>query len=362
MAKQKIVVGLSGGVDSSVAALLLQKEGYEVIGVTMRNWDGDGAEQIFEDAARVAQSLGIAHHILDLRDVFQREVKDYFTGEYLRGRTPNPCVVCNRKIKWAALLDWAGEQGAEAIATGHYARIGRLPNGRYTVFHSVTEAKDQTYALFNLTQDQLARTKMPVGAFPKEKIRQMAAEAGIPVADKKDSQEICFIPDHDYAAFIEREVRARQEGKAEEADKAQWKLPEEGNFVTADGRVLGRHKGIIHYTIGQRKGLNLSMGAPVFVSAIRPETNEVVIGGSGDIFQKELFCSGLNLMAAERLADPVEVTARIRYGHRGTRCVLEKVGEDLFRCTFAEPVRAITPGQAVVFYEEDHIFGGGFIR
>lgn len=343
--KKKIAVGLSGGVDSSVAALLLQEEGYEVIGVTMHHWDG--ADNIVSDAARVAETLGIRHHVLDLRKEFGREVKDYFVGEYLRGRTPNPCVVCNRKIKWAALLDWAGMQGAWGIATGHYAGIGQLANGRYSVFRSVTEEKDQTYALAFLTQEQLAHTKMPVGAFPKPQIRQMAAEAGIPVAEKKDSQEICFIPDHDYAAFIQREAGDR--------------FPPPGKFVRSDGTVLGQHKGIVHYTIGQRKGLNLAMGEPVFVSGIRAETNEVVIGGNTDIFTQELTCSGLNFMAEEKLDGARTVLAKIRYGHKGTRCRIEMTGKDRLRCQFEEPVRAVTPGQAVVFYEGDHLFGGGFI-
>ena len=209
---------------------------------------------------------------------------DYFVDEYLHGRTPNPCIACNRYVKWEALLSRSLEIGADYIATGHYARILKLPNGRYTVRNSVTAQKDQTYALYNLTQDQLARTLMPVGDFTKEEIRQMAEDMGLPVAKKKDSMEICFIPDNDYAAFIQRSA---------------GEVPGAGNFVDKEGKILGRHKGITHYTVGQRKGLNLSMGHPVFVTGIRPETNEVVIGEGDDVFSDFLVCGGLNWMAED---------------------------------------------------------------
>lgn len=267
---------MSGGVDSSVAALLLKKQGYDVIGVTMQIWQ-DEAEEIKEenggccglsavdDARRVAQRLDIPYYVMNFKKEFQENVIDYFVKEYSKGRTPNPCIACNRYVKWESLLTKSLGLGAEYIATGHYARIEQLPNGRFAIRNSVTAAKDQTYALYNLTQSQLAHTLMPVGAYPKDEIRQMAEEAGLPVAHKKDSQEICFIPDHDYAAFIERESRKT--------------VPGPGNFVSADGKILGKHKGITHYTVGQRKGLNLSLGHPVFVTGIRPETNEVVIGG-----------------------------------------------------------------------------------
>ncbi len=346
MKREKVVVGLSGGVDSSVAALLLKDRGYEVIGVTMKTWDG--AESVIEDAERVADYLEIPFHVLDFRKEFQHYVVDYFTEEYLHGRTPNPCVICNRHVKWEALLNRSREFGADLVATGHYARVEKLPSGRYAVRSSVTAAKDQTYALYNLTQDQLSRTIMPVGEFEKEKIRQIAREAGIPVAEKPDSQEICFIPDQDYAGFIKQYT-----GKTV--------LP--GNFVDKSGNVLGTHKGIIHYTVGQRKGLNLAMGRPVFVTEIRPETNEVVIGDSEDVFTKSLLCSKLNWMAADGLnGSRQRFLAKIRYAHRGTLCTVEKVGEDLVQCVFDEPVRAVTPGQAVVFYQDDWVAGGGIIQ
>ncbi len=357
MAK-RAVVGMSGGVDSSVAALLLKKQGYDVVGVTMQIWQEESvfatAEQggccgfsAVEDARRVAEALDIPHYVMNFRREFREHVMDYFVAEYLAGRTPNPCIACNRYVKWEAMLHRSLEIGADYIATGHYAKITTLENGRYAIRKAVTAKKDQTYALYSLTQEQLAHTLLPVGAYTKEEIRQMAAEAGLPVAHKPDSQEICFIPDNDYAAFIDREAGER--------------VPKPGNFVTKDGEVLGRHLGITHYTVGQRKGLNLAMGRPVFVTGIRPETDEVVIGEAEDVFGDTLYCDRINYMGMKDLQEPREVVAKIRYNHAGEGCVIEKVGEDRIKCTFKKPVRAIAPGQAVVFYEDDYVLGGGMI-
>ena len=357
MEKKKVVVGMSGGVDSSVAAYLLKEQGYDVIGVTMQIWqDEDNAAQeenggccglsAVDDARRVANMLEIPYYVMNFKNEFKENVIDYFIGEYLDGRTPNPCIACNRYVKWESLLKRSIEIGADYIATGHYAKIVRTESGRYSLKMSDATGKDQTYALYNLTQHQLSHTLMPVGVYEKDEIRKIAEQIGLPVAKKKDSQEICFVPDKDYAGFIE--------------ENTEHKI-KEGNYVLEDGTVIGRHKGITHYTIGQRKGLNLAMGHPVFVTEIRPESNEVVIGENKDLFKRELVCDRINFMSIPDLKEDMRVMAKIRYNHRGASAVIHREDEDKIRVIFDEPQRAITPGQAVVLYDGEYVAGGGII-
>ncbi len=371
---ERVVVGMSGGVDSSVAAYLLKKQGYDVIGITMQIWQDEDVCSMeekggccglsaVEDARRVAAVLDIPYYVMNFKREFKENVIDYFVSEYLQARTPNPCIACNRYVKWEALLKRSLDIGADYIATGHYASIEKLPNGRYTIKKSVTQAKDQTYALYNLTQHQLSHTLMPVGDYPKDVIREIAREQGLPVANKPDSQEICFVSDNDYAGYITNYLKEQSDGKGNSGDLLQLVnnglTP--GNFVDTEGKVIGRHEGLIHYTIGQRKGLGIAMGYPVFVVELRPETNEVVIGNGKSVLSDRLYAKHLNFMSIEDLDGELEVEAKIRYSHKGAKARIKKTGQDELICVFEEPQRAITPGQAVVFYQGDYILGGGTI-
>ncbi len=357
--KKKVIVGMSGGVDSSVAAYILKKQGYEVIGVTMKVWQDTGEDyperedgccglSAVDDARRVAQKLDIPFYVMNFKSVFKEKVIDYFVEEYLNGRTPNPCIACNKYIKFEELIKKAHSLGAYYVATGHYARIIHDEKShRYLIKKSDAEKKDQTYTLYNLTQEQLKYMLMPLGEISsKEEVRKIAKEIGLDVANKPDSQEICFVPEDDYGKFIE-----------ENADKAI--VP--GEFVDLDGNVLGKHKGIIHYTIGQRKGLGISLGKPAYVVNIIPEKNQVVLGNNEDVFSNGLIAEKVNFITFDELKDPVDVKAKIRYTARAEDAIIKPLEDGKFKIEFIKPQRAITPGQAIVFYQDDILVGGGTI-
>lgn len=355
---KKIVIGMSGGVDSSVAAYLLKQQGYEVIGVTMLTYPADinntkenmelwsdAVKKLTQDAEAVAEQLGIEHYNVDFGSEFRCNVVDYFVNEYRAGRTPNPCVMCNRAIKWECLLKFAESVGASTVATGHYARIITTEDGRYALAKAATIAKDQTYALCRLTQEQLSSTIMPLGEYTKDEVRKIALDAGIKVASKPDSQEICFIPDNDYGSFIE---------------KYTGQTDIEGNFVNTAGEVIGRHKGITHYTVGQRKGLGVTYGKPVFVLELRSQTNEIVLGNNNEAFSDTVCADNFNYVARSSFNDGERVTAKIRYSHAGALASVYNTERGI-RCVFDEPQRAVTPGQALVLYDGDILLGGGRI-
>lgn len=355
---KKVVVGMSGGVDSSVTALLLKKQGYDVTGVTLNIWQRDdksntcdksccGIEAV-NDARRVCDKLDIPYYVFDFRDIFKEKVIDYFAFEYMNGRTPNPCNACNRFVKFEALLNKAISLGIDYIATGHYARVDyNKDTGRYFLRKSVTLDKDQTYALYNLTQEQLSRLVMPLGEFTKPEVRKMAEEAGLVNAKKSESQDICFIEDNNHYKFIQEKYNY---------------IPAKGNFVWKDGKILGKHDGIIKYTIGQRKGLGIGFGKPVYVTKLDTNKNEVVLGDMEDLFSKELVCNKVNFMPFEKLESPLVVEAKIRYSSKPSKATIYPLKNGEIKIVFDEPQKSITPGQAVVFYDSDILIGGGTIK
>ena len=350
----KIIVGMSGGVDSAVAAYLLKQAGHDVTGVTLRTWLSDTGEEgrccEIDDARETARIMGIPFHAFNCTLDFENKVIKPFVDDYLHGLTPNPCVVCNGEVKWSRLLYYADVLGADLVATGHYASVTRLENGRYTVRRALYGEKDQTYMLYRLTQEQLARTVMPLGGYSKEQVRAVAEKAGFTVASKPDSQEICFVTDGNYADFINAHADAPVLG--------------EGNFVDESGRVLGRHKGIIRYTVGQRKGLGIALGYPAYVKHIRADTNEVVLGAADETGCARIVCRDLNFMGVPAPApgEKLRCLVKIRYRHPGQSAALEMIDADRVAVVFDEPVRSAAPGQSAVFYDDDGcILGGGVI-
>jgi tRNA-specific 2-thiouridylase len=356
----RILVAMSGGIDSSLAAVLLHEEGYEVIGMTMKTWDyassggtkketGCCSLDSINDARNIAVNLGFPHYILDIRNEFGDYVIDHFTGEYIEGRTPNPCVLCNTHIKWDALLRRADRLDCEFIATGHYANI-RNENDRYVISKGVDTLKDQSYVLWGVSQESLSRTKLPLGHLRKSEIREMAKDRGfIELVTKSESYEICFVPDNDYRGFLKRRVPGLE---AEVAG---------GNFVMeGTGKVLGKHQGYPFYTIGQRKGLGMAFGQPMFVTEIRKDTNEVVLGVDQDLYRDGMIVSKLNLQKYASIEQPIETSTKVRYKHDGTPATISQSG-DKIEVLFHEGVSAIAPGQAAVFYEGDDVIGGGWI-
>ncbi|MBN2104592.1 tRNA 2-thiouridine(34) synthase MnmA [bacterium] len=347
----RVIVAMSGGVDSSVAAAMMKKKGYEVIGLTMQLGSRNGrccSEQDILDARRVADALSIPHYTVSYKKAFQNDVIDYFVKEYIRGRTPNPCAVCNPKIKFGVLLNKVRSMGARYLVTGHYANMKRDPGtGRWLLKRGRERGKDQSYFLGRLSQDQLAHALFPVGNYPKDKIRILAEHMGLPVARKTESQEICFVPESGVARFIENE-------------RGEPFRP--GKIIQSDGKKLGEHQGIIGYTIGQRKGLGISAGRPIYVTHIDGRNHTITVGDNHELYHDRLIASEPNWIAVPELVDKMEVRTRIRYKHRPALSTIEMIGKNRICVHFRTPQRAITPGQLAVFYQKDIVIGSAWIE
>lgn len=365
--KKKVMVAMSGGVDSSVAPFLLKEEGYEVVGITMCLGIKEGNNeqprccgvQAIEDAKRVCQKLKIPHYVMDFSKELEEKVVNNFVSEYLKGRTPNPCIDCNRYIKFGTLLKKTISMGFDFLATGHYARIkkeeSKVESGiRYVLKKGIDTKKDQSYVLYAMNQEQLGHTLMPLGNFTKDHVRQIAKDAGLPVADKPESQEICFIPDNNYGEFLRKYI---PEGISP------------GPIVNKEGKIIGEHRGIIFYTIGQRKGIGITAGEPLYVIAIDKKSNTIVVGKKEEVYGDELIANDVNFIDIERLKEPIRAEAKIRYLHKASIATVIPLNENEVRVKFDFPQWAITPGQAVVFYQpaagygqgNDIVIGGGMI-
>jgi tRNA-specific 2-thiouridylase len=368
MRPKTIAVAMSGGVDSSTVAAMLRSEGHTVVGLTMQLWNQrrlaghEGMPEAVQgrccslddvyDARRVADTIGIPYYVVNHEERFERDVVQPFVQDYLSGRTPIPCSLCNNHLKFDQLLIVARQIGADTLASGHYARVEfDQDRGRWLLKRPADLAKDQTYFLFGLTQEQLSRTIFPLGGMTKPEVRELARKHGLALAEKPDSQEICFVPGGDYKRFLDAYLAERGEA-----------LPDtSGELMTTDGRVIGEHQGVHNFTVGQRKGLGVATGSPLYVVRINGEAGQVVVGNSEDLYSSTLRVRRANLIAAEDLKEPIRVTAKIRHRHEPAPATLEKSGDDELLLTFDQPQRAITPGQAAVFYNGNIVVGGGWI-
>jgi tRNA-uridine 2-sulfurtransferase len=366
---ETIAVAMSGGVDSSTVAAMLRAEGHNIIGLTMQLWNQrrlagyEGMPESVQgrccslddvyDARRVAETIGIPYYVVNHEERFERDVVQPFVQEYLSGRTPIPCSLCNNHLKFDQLLIVARQIGADKIATGHYAQVAwKEQSGRWLLKRPVDKAKDQTYFLFGLTQEQLSRTLFPLGGMTKPEVRELARKHGLVIAEKPDSQEICFVPGGDYKAFLDAYL-SEQGGAPPETN---------GEMVTSDGRVIGEHSGVHNFTVGQRKGLGLATGSPLYVIQIKNDTRQVVVGNDEQLYSRTLRARGVNLISVSDLPEPMRVTVKIRHKHQAAPAAIESEGPDQILVTFDEAQRAITPGQAAVFYDGDVVVGGGWIE
>lgn len=346
-----VMIAMSGGVDSAAAAYLASR-GTIAAGVTMQlapveSAQGEALARDIEDAARLCQQLDIPHFVADLTDAFRQYVIDPFIGAYEAGKTPNPCVFCNKSIKFGALLRFANDKGFEKLATGHYARIEKDQNGRFLLRRAQDPTKDQSYVLYTLSQDVLSRVLFPLGEMTKAQVRLLAQNQGFPAAQRKESQDICFVPDGDYGAFIEKNV---------------GHPAKQGDFLSLDGRVLGKHRGIVHYTVGQRKGLGISLGKPMFVISKSPSEHTVTLGENSDLFATRLTVRDINLIPFDKFDAPITLLAKARYRQEAAPARVEQTGENELTVEFKTPQRAISPGQSLVLYDGDYVVGGGIIQ